>query len=106
MESEICLVYSTFGNLDDAKRVGKTLVEERLAACVNIIPKIHSFYWWKEKIEEDEESILIAKITSENADKVVERIRELHPYELPAILVIPLIKVLKDFADYVKSETS
>ena len=106
MKSEICLVYSTFGNLDDAKRVGKTLVEERLAACVNIIPKIHSFYWWKEKVEEDEESVLIAKITSENADKVVERIRELHPYELPAILVIPLIKVLKDFADYVKSETS
>ena len=106
MKSEICLVYSTFGNLDDARRVGKTLVEERLAACVNIIPKIHSFYWWKEKVEEDEESVLIAKITSENADKVVERIRELHPYELPAILVIPLTKVLKDFADYVKSETS
>lgn len=106
MESGICMVYSTFGNLDDAKRVGKTLVEERLAACVNIIPKMLSFYWWEERIEEDEESILIAKTTSENADKVVERIRELHPYELPAILVIPLTEVLKDFADYVKSETS
>lgn len=104
MSAGICLIYSTFGNLDDARKIGRALVEERLAACVNIVPKINSIYWWKGEVEDEEEALLIAKTTEDNVDKVMKRLRELHPYEVPAILVIPLSSVLKEFADYVKSE--
>ena len=104
MEKEICLVYSTFGSFEDAKRVGKILVEERLVACVNVIPKIFSTYWWEGKVEEDEESLMIAKTLIDKSDEVVKRIKELHPYELPAILVIPIHGGLEDFVDYIREE--
>lgn len=104
MDAKICLIYSTFGKVEDAKKVGKKLVEERYAACVNVIPEIYSFYWWKGKLEDDKESLLIAKTTMDRADDAVRKIKDMHPYELPAILVIPLSKAPKEFEDYVRDE--
>jgi len=104
MIKRMCLIYSTFPAIDDAKRVGKILVEERLAACVNIIPKIHSIYWWDDKIEEDSEVVLIAKTTTRTANRIVETIKTHHPYELPAILIVPVEGGFEGFLDYVESE--
>ena len=101
---EVCLIYSTFGSFEDAKKVGKVLVEEGLAACVNVVPKIFSTYWWRGKVEEDEESLMIAKTLMSKSDEVVRRIKELHPYELPAILIIPIRGGLKDFIEYIGEE--
>lgn len=104
MKDELCLIYSPFGSFEDAKRAGRTLVEEKLAACVNIIPSIFSIYLWKGKIEQGEEALLIAKTLREKTEDIIQRIKELHPYELPAILVIPLCECLEDFVKYVKEE--
>lgn len=100
------VIYSTIGDIEDARRIAHTLVEEKLVACVNIIPNIESFYRWEGKIEDDEECIFIAKTVDENIDKTITRIKSLHPYELPDIIVIPIIGGLVEYLEYIKNETS
>ncbi|WP_414469888.1 divalent-cation tolerance protein CutA [Methanobacterium sp. ACI-7] len=97
-------VYITTSSKEESKNIGKTLVEERLAACVNIVPSIESIYLWKGKIEDDEESLLIAKTKQDNIDKIIKRVKEIHSYETPAILAIPIITGSKDYLDYLDSE--
>ena len=102
----VSVVYSTIDNIQDARRIANTLVEEQIVACVNIIPKIESIYRWKGKIENEEEVVLIAKTADQNVKKTIHRIKELHSYELPDIIVLPVIGGLKDYLDYVTNETS
>ena len=102
----VSVIYSTIDKIQDARRIAHTLVEEQLVVCVNIIPKIESIYRWKGKIENDEECILIAKTTDNNVKKTIKRIKALHTYELPDIIVLPIIGGLKDYLDYINDETS
>jgi periplasmic divalent cation tolerance protein len=102
----VSVVYSTIDNIQDARRIANTLVEEQIVACVNIIPKIESIYRWKGKIENEEELVIIAKTTDQNVKKTIHRIKELHSYELPDIIVLPVIGGLKDYLDYITNETS
>ena len=102
----VAAVYTTIDNIQDARKIAKTLVEEQLVACVNIMPNIESIYRWKGKVEEDNEFILIAKTVDSNVEKTIRRIKELHSYELPDIIVLPIIGGLKDYLDYIVNETS
>jgi len=102
----VAAVYTTIDNIQDARRIAKTLVEEQLVACVNIIPAIESIYRWKGKIEEDNELVLIAKTVDDNIKKTISRIKELHSYELPDIIVLPIIGGLKEYLDYIVNETA
>ena len=102
----VSVVYSTIDNIQDARRIANTLVEEQIVACVNIIPKIESIYRWKGKIENEEEIVLIAKTADQNVKKTIQRLKELHSYELPDIIVLPVIGGLKDYLDYITNETS
>jgi periplasmic divalent cation tolerance protein len=77
------LVVTTIGSKDGAEQLAVQLVERRLAACVNIVGPIRSVYRWKEKIEREEEHLLLIKTTMERAAKLQAAIKELHPYELP-----------------------
>ncbi len=98
------LVYITTSGEEESKRIGRTIVEERLAGCVNIISAIESLYWWKGEIEEDNESILIAKTKVSNVENIIKRVKEIHSYENPAILAIPIIEGSKDYLDYLDGE--
>lgn len=100
------VVYSTIDTMKNAKKIAHALVGEKLVACVNIIPKVESVYRWKGNIEEAQEIILIAKTTDPKVKETIEKIRELHPYEVPAITVLPLIGGLKEFLDYLADETT
>jgi periplasmic divalent cation tolerance protein len=102
----VAVIYSTISKIQDARRIAKILVEEQLVACVNIIPKIESVYKWKDKIENDEEVVIIAKTVDANVKKTIQRIKRLHSYELPDIIVLPIIGGLKDYLDYIANETS
>ena len=102
----VSVIYSTIGNIQDARRIAKTLVEEQLVACVNIIPKIESYYRWEGKIEDDEECVMIAKTVDKNVKKTIKRIKNLHPYELPDIIVLPIIGGLIEYLDYIANETT
>ena len=102
----VAIVYSTINTIQDARRIAHTIVNEQLVACVNIIPKIESIYRWEGKIENENEFILIAKTTDSNVKKTIQRIKALHTYDLPDIIVLPIIGGLKDYLDYITTESS
>jgi len=102
----VAVVYTTIDSIQDARRIAHTLVEEQLVACVNVIPNIESVYRWKGKIERENETILIAKTSDDNVKKTITRIKTLHSYDLPDIIVLPIIGGLKDYLDYITNQTS
>lgn len=84
------LVLTTTTSEDEARKIAEMLIERRLAACVNIIPRIHSVYRWQGKVESAEEFLLIVKTSTGKQDEVQAAIRELHSYELPECISIPI----------------
>ncbi len=102
----VAVIYSTIADLKAARRIAQTLTQEQLVACVNIIPNIESFYRWKGKIENSNEVIIIAKTVDQNVKKTIQRIKQLHNYEIPDIIVLPIIGGLKDYLDFISMETS
>ena len=85
----IVLVLTTLGADADAAALARTLVEERLAACVNVLPPMTSVYRWKGQVEQDREQQVILKTTADRVAALEARLAALHPYELPEFLVIP-----------------
>ena len=101
----VAVIYSTTGNVQDAKKIARLLVEEKLVACVNIFPKIESVYRWQGKIEEDSECVLIAKTTDKNVEKTIQRIKEIHTYDVPDIIALPIVGGLQGYLKYIEDET-
>ncbi|MHA3770704.1 divalent-cation tolerance protein CutA [Verrucomicrobiota bacterium sgz303538] len=88
MAENVLLVLSTFGTADEARRIARTLVEERLVACANLLPPIESIYRWKGEIEVSAETLVLFKTVTDNYPQLETRLRELHPYEEPEIVAI------------------
>ena len=86
------MVYITAADMDEARRIAKTLVEERLAACVNILGRIESVYHWEGEVQFAEEAAFLAKTTEACFDALAARVRELHSYELPCVVAAPLAR--------------
>ena len=84
------IVVSTASSEDEARKIALYLVEQRLAACVNIVPQIESVYRWKEKVESSQEYLLLIKTSAERFPQVRDAIRELHSYELPECIAISI----------------
>lgn len=100
----IVSVYALFADMDEASRIGGAIVEERLAACANLLGPCHSIYRWKGKVEAGVEAAAIFKARADKADALIARIAELHSYEVPAIIVWPIDKALPAYADWVNEE--
>ena len=101
----VSIIYSTTDTFETARTIARILVKEKLVACVHIIPKIESIYRWQGKIEETNESVLLAKTSERNVQKTIQKIRSLHPYKVPEIIVFPPVGGLKEYIDYVEAET-
>jgi periplasmic divalent cation tolerance protein len=102
----VAIVYSTIDDIIDARKIAHALVEEQIAACVNIIPTIESVYRWKGKVENADEILILAKTVDDNVKKAIQRIKELHSYEVPDIVAIRIVGGLKDYLDYINLETA
>jgi periplasmic divalent cation tolerance protein len=98
-------VYTTFPSLVEAERVGRSLVERRLCACVNILPGMVSYYWWQDAIERGDEVVMIIKTRATLADAVRMAVKDVHSYTTPALLVIPVENVDPDYAAWIMRET-
>ncbi|HEY5723791.1 MAG TPA: divalent-cation tolerance protein CutA [Allosphingosinicella sp.] len=104
--AEIVTVYATFGSEDEARRIGRMVVEEGLAACVNLLGACHSIYRWEGKIEEADEVAAIFKTAAARAETLVERISELHSYAVPATVIWPIEGGLEPYRDWVLAEST
>ena len=101
---EYCSIYITAGNEEEAAGIGRKLVEEKLAACANILPA-KSIYRWEENIEEESEAVMFVKTRMELADSVIERVKALHSYEVPCIVVFPIKKGNPDYLKWIEEST-
>lgn len=98
----VVTVYAVFADGAEAERIGRTMIEERRSACVNILAPCRSIYRWEEVIETTSEVPALFKTTLEQADGLIARIAELHSYETPAIVSWPIGKLLANYGDWVE----
>lgn len=96
------IFFVTVPNMEEGKRIAKILVENKLAACVNIIQKIFSIYWWKGKIEEDNEYLLIIKTIEENSDSIIQKINEVHSYDTPECIGFKIDRGSEKYLNWIK----
>ncbi|HEY8486291.1 MAG TPA: divalent-cation tolerance protein CutA [Limnochordales bacterium] len=98
------LVYSTCRDEEEARRIGRTVVERRLAACANILGGVTSYYWWQGRLQEDSEALLLLKTTAQAVEPLMQAIRELHSYTVPAISAVPLHALNPAYLQWMQEE--
>lgn len=106
MTTDVLLVFCTCPDEATGTRIAETLVVDRLAACVNRLPGVRSVYLWQNKLEHDNETLLLIKTTSARFDALCARLGELHPYELPEIIATPVTKGLPQYIQWVSTCTA
>lgn len=99
------VVFITASNQDEAVKIAKELIENKLAGCVNIIKDIRSIYRWEGKIQDDSEVLMIAKTQKNIFDSLVKKVKELHSYTVPEIIAIPIIAGAEDYLKWLKDVT-
>ncbi len=100
------LIYATFPTHEEAMETARTLLTEKLIACANILAGATSIYSWEGKIQEQNEVIMFAKTTAEKSGAVISRINELHSYDVPCVLVLPVESGLPDYIKWAEDEIS
>lgn len=95
-------VYAVFANADEAERIGRAMVEERLAACVNLLGPIRSIYRWQGAVESADEVAAIFKTSHAQADALITRIAALHSYDVPCVVTWPIDKITSAYAEWVE----
>ena len=100
------MLYITAGSRDEAKKIGRALVEARLAACANVIDGMESVYWWQGKLTEDREAVLIVKTRADLVAAVTARVKALHSYAVPCVVALPILDGNPDYLDWLAAETA
>ena len=101
MSEKIVLALSTFADRETAQRISKQLVDEKFAACANILPVIESIYRWKDKIETGSETLVFFKVSEIRKPAFQDKLRSLHPYEVPEIVFVEISSGLPDYLRWV-----
>lgn len=103
---EVIMVFVTVPGARVGSRVSKGVLTSRLASCVSVIPRVRSMYWWEGKITQANEVMLVMKTTKSKYKKLERRIMELHPYQVPEIIAIPLVAGLPQYIEWVAREVA
>ena len=101
----VCLVYITASDTAEAVSIGRDLVERRLVACANVHGPVTSIYRWQDEIQQDQETVLLAKTTLDLVERVTERVVEIHSYECPCIVSVPITGGHSLFLEWIDAET-
>ena len=103
--TDIVTVYATFASADEAEKIAHRLIQERLAACANILGSCRSIYRWQGRIEDSTETAALFKTATDRADALIDRLAALHSYDVPAAVVWPIAAATPDYARWVIDET-
>lgn len=98
-------VYVTAADREAALALGRALVEERLAACANVIDGMESIYWWQGKLEQAREAVVILKTRAGLVAALTERVRALHDYDCPCVVALPIVGGNPDYLSWIAAET-
>ena len=102
---EALVVLITSASRDEADTIARTLVQDRLAACVNIVPQIRSLFWWENKLSEEEEVLLIVKTRRSRFRELVLRVKALHSYRVPEIIALPIVEGSASYLQWIDEST-
>lgn len=103
--SDVLIVYCTLPDDERADQVARALVDERLVACVNVLPGVRSFYRWEGKVCDDPERLALIKTTAARFEAMKARLLELHPYDVPEVIAVPVDRGSDAYLDWVRSES-
>lgn len=103
-DREPILVISTAPNMETAKEIARLLVVERLVACASLIPSVTSYYWWQEEVRAEEEVLILMKTAKAKFKDLELRIKEIHPYDIPETLALPVKGISEDYLEWLLSE--
>ena len=103
--TDALLVFTTLPSADKAAEIAKVLVEEKLVACANLLPAVRSIYRWQGKLHDENEVLVLLKTRAENLERLKLRLLEVHPYELPEMLAVPIESGYQPYLDWLAGET-
>lgn len=98
-------LYVTASNVEEAARLAEIVVAERLAACANVLGTVQSIYWWNDAVQKSAEAVLVLKSSDERAPELIQRLRELHSYDTPCIVTLPITGGIPEFLSWVDAQT-
>jgi periplasmic divalent cation tolerance protein len=101
---EYVVILVTASNLEEARKIAAVLLGKRKAACVNIVPLVHSSFWWQDKIDKAEESLLVIKTTASAMQAVIDLVKANHSYTVPEIIALTIAGGNPDYLDWIKRE--
>ena len=103
-ESTYIVLFITTATIGEAKRISKALLNQRKAACVNIVPKVSSLFWWQEKLDSAQESLLIIKTKASQLNEIVRLVKDIHSYDVPEIIALPIVGGNQDYLEWIDKE--
>ena len=103
-ESTYIVIFITTATTNEAQRISKVLLEQRKVACVNIVPRVNSLFWWENKVDLAHESLLIVKTKASLLNEVIKVVREIHSYDIPEIIALPIIGGNQDYLEWIGEE--
>jgi len=104
-ESQCRFIYVTTSGRDEALKIGRFLVQQRLVACANVLGDMRAIFWWEGKVKEGEEAVLIAKTTVDRVDEVLSAVKEQHSYDCPCAIALPIFGGLPAYLGWIQEET-
>ncbi len=99
------VLFITTADDEEAQLISRVLLEQRKAACINIVPKVNSLSWWQGNIEQAEESLLVVKTRESLLDEIIKLVKEIHSNDVPEIIALPIVGGSQDYLEWVGEET-
>ena len=103
---EYIIIFITCNDDEEAQNIAELLLEQRLAACVNIVPNINSSFWWEGKIDTAEESLLIVKTSAKKLTEIIHSVKTVHSNTVPEIIAFPITGGNQDYLDWIDNEVA
>ena len=98
------VIFITIDSSDEAHKIAEALIKQRKAACVNIVPRVKSFFWWQDKIDTAQENMLIIKTKASLLNEIVPLVKEIHSYDVPEIIALPIAGGNQDYLAWIDEE--